>query len=339
MNKFPSKIRFLLKNIRYLSVVKIINLFKLRFDYIKHQLLKNNYKSNFPSFLSIELCNYCNLQCPECPVGRSMKSNQKKENLDFDLFTKLIDELKKQLLHVNLYFQGEPFLHPNWFEFVQKLQLSKIHSTISTNGQYNSKKHAENIVKSKLDKLIVAIDGTTQEVYEKYRIGGQLSRAIECIESVNYWKKKLNSITPYVEIQFLVLKTNEHQISDIKKLAKKLGVNNLSLKTAQLYDFEDNNPRLTTLNKFSRYKLSKEGKYILKAKQANRCWRMWSGAVVNTKGEVLPCCFDKNAEHVFGNINKETFSQCWNTKKAFSFRENILLDRKQFDICRNCTSK
>ena len=222
-------------------------------------------------------------------------------------------------------------------EMIDYAHKSKIYTSTSTNGQFLTEKITKEIVLSKLDKIIVSIDGSTQEIYETYRVGGSLQKAITGIENIVKWKKELRSITPFIEIQFLVLSTNEHQMSEMKYLAKKLNVNRLTFKTAQLSNFENGNILLPTNDKYSRYKLLKDGKYHIKSNLSNHCWRMWSGAVINCNGDVLPCCFDKSSEHSFGNINNDSLSNNWNNKKASYFRGKILQNRKQFDICRNCT--
>ena len=323
---------------KYISFKKIFNLIHLRYSYQINQLARSKNRFYQPHYISIELSNYCNLKCPECPVGTRENSHLTKNNFELELLTKIIDELKSNLFHAILYFQGEPFLNPNWFKIVRYINTAKIYTSTSTNGQMLNKQIAEKIILSGLDKLIVSIDGNTQDVYEQYRVGGNLAKVIEGIENVNYFKKKFNSVSPFIEIQFLVLKTNEHQLNDMRILAKKLNANKLSFKTAQLYDYKNGNPRMTTISKYSRYKKTKVGTYVLKHKQPNKCWRMWSGAVVNVNGEILPCCFDKESEYSFGNVRNSTFTDCWNSKIAFDFRESILTNRKQFEMCRNCTS-
>ena len=137
----------------------------------------------------------------------------------------------------------------------------------------------------------------------------------------------------------LVLKTNENQLVEMKQLAKSLKVDRLTFKTAQLYEFENGNDLMPTKAKYSRYKKQASGKFVIKNAQPNKCWRLWSGAVINVHGEVLPCCFDKASEYSFGNMSKNSFYSCWHSKKASDFREKIHQNRKLFEICRNCTSK
>jgi len=332
-----SDLKIVLRSFKYISISKLKNLFRILFSYLASRNKRVFNNNTMPFFLSIEPSDFCQLQCPECPVGVSKRKHG--TNIDFDLYKKIIDELKSTLFHLILYFQGEPLLNKNLINMIAYAHKSRIFTSTSTNAQLLNSELARQIVESGLDKLIISMDGITQEVYEKYRIGGKLALAIKGVEEVNYWKKQLKSETPFVEIQFIVFKTNEHQLKDMKHLANKLHVNRLTFKTAQLYDFENGNSLLTSIKKYARYSLNSNGKYEIKTKLNNHCFRLWSGAVVSAKGDYLPCCFDKNGTHAFGNLNTESFSAISNSKNAFDFKTSILQNRKQFEMCRNCTSK
>ena len=338
MKQYYIKSIRLFKSTNYLTILKITNWVKLILSYLYSSVLFLKNQNIYPHFISIETSNFCNLHCPECPVEKNNRSSHDKTTFSFELYKKLIDELKPTLQHVILYFQGEPFLCKQLVDFIKYTHESGIYSSTSTNGQFLNKQIAREIVLSGLDKLIVSIDGTTQEVYETYRVGGNLQKAIDGIKNIVEWKKELKSITPLVEIQFLVLKTNEHQMKEMQTLSKSLSADRITFKSAQLYDFEHGNDLLTTKNRYARYKRTKDGKYKIKGRQPNRCWRMWSGAVINVHGEVLPCCFDKSSGNSFGNINEQSFLECWQSSKATNFRNRIINNRMQFDMCKNCTS-
>jgi len=336
-NSISVKFKLLSIFIKYLSVRRILNFIALKLSFYSSFFKIIKLKNLSPYFISVELSNYCNLHCPECPVGISTKTKADKKLFNIEMFKSLIDELTPTLLHVILYFQGEPFINKLLPEFIHYAHKARIFTSISTNGQFITKNNAKEIVESGLDKLIVSVDGITQGVYEKYRVGGSLDKALDGIRQIVYWKNELKSVTPFVEMQCIVLKTNEHQLSEMKQTAKLLHVNRLIFKTAQLYDFKNGNKLMPSNKKYSRYKKLKDGTFRIKSSQPNRCERLWSGAVVNANGEVLPCCFDKTLEHSFGNIQNQSFAMSWHTKNASDFREKILQNRKQFEMCRNCT--
>ena len=290
-----------------------------------------------PSFISVEPANFCQLQCPECPVGKVQNKKSEKRFFDILQFKNLIDTLKPTLCQVIFYFQGEPLLNKNLPEMIQYAHQAGIYTSTSTNAQTLNSETAKSLVKSGLDKLIVSIDGTTQETYSTYRQGGSLEKVLEGVKQVVKWRNELKSTTPLLEIQFLVLKSNEHEMEEMQQLSKMLGADKLIFKTAQLYDFENGHSLLTSIKKYARYEQRSDGKYYIKGAQPNRCWRLWRGAVITANGDILPCCFDKKSEFSFGNITNGSFSACWHGEKANEFRQKILQNRKQFAICRNCT--
>lgn len=332
---FIQLIKHNIRSIRYLSFKKIFYLFVSELNY--------RFSSGFlskklqPVFISIEPADFCQLRCPQCPVG--MIARNKGALVDEIIVFETIDALKASLLHIIFYFQGEPLLNPRLSEYIQYAHRAGIYTSTSTNAMLLSSENARKIVESGLDKLIVSVDGTTQKVYEQYRRGGKLKLALDGIKYVQYWKKELKSNTPFVEMQFIVFGTNEFQIEDVKRLAKEVGADALKLKSAQIYDFEKPNPLHTSISRYSRYRKLEDGTYILKTKTSNRCRRVISGSVLNAKGEVLPCCFDKDSSYSYGNVKEDSFVTSWHSTKAQSFRKAVFSDRNQFEICRNCTEK
>jgi radical SAM protein with 4Fe4S-binding SPASM domain len=304
------------------------------FHYSK--LVKKPVQWGSPFSISLEPTTSCNLRCPECPSGlRAFTRPIGMLNQDF--FRKTIDELHKELLYLIFYFQGEPYLNPDFLDMVKYAHQKKIYTATSTNAHYLTDANAKRTVQSGLDRLIISIDGTTQEVYEQYRVGGKLNKVIEGTKQIVKWKKELKSKTPYIFFQFLVVKPNEHQIDDIKKLAAELGVDDVRFKTAQIYDYENGNELIPTIAKYSRYKKNENGTYSIKNKLLDHCWKLWHACVITWDGIVVPCCFDKDATHRFGDLKQESFKTIWQNSKYKAFRAQIIKGRKHIDICANCS--
>jgi radical SAM protein with 4Fe4S-binding SPASM domain len=257
--------------------------------------------------------------------------------LDLPLYKKIIDETHQELVWLILYFQGEPFLNKQFLEFVKYAAQKNIYTATSSNAHYFTDDMAKATVESGLDRLIISIDGTTQDTYGKYRIGGNVEKVIEGTERLLCWKKKLNRKTPHIIWQFIVFKHNEHQLPEIKKLAKQVGVDELGIKTAQIYDYQTSDNFIPENKDLSRYEKLPDGSYQIKNKLLNQCWRMWRGSVITWDGLVVPCCFDKDATHRFGDVTAQTFSEVWHSDKYNNFRNAILKSRKEIDICTNCT--
>lgn len=292
--------------------------------------------SGMPISIGIEPTTSCNLRCPECPSG--LRSFTRPTGmLEEKVFRNLIEELKGTLSYLTFYFQGEPYLHPKFLSLVKYASQQNIYTATSTNAHYLNDKQARDTVESGLDRLIISLDGTDQETYQQYRVGGNMEKVLEGTRNILKWRKELKSKTPYVVFQFLVVKPNEHQIPEVQRLAAEMGVDNVLLKTAQIYDYESGSDLMPTINKYSRYKKTGDGTWSIKNQLLNHCWKMWNSCVVTWDGKVVPCCFDKDAHYTLGDLSKNTFEEIWKGNAYNDFRKSILRSREEIEICKNCT--
>lgn len=319
-----------------LSWKRIANALQLVFGYYVSRITQKPIQWGEPISLSIEPTTACNLGCPECPSGLKMFSRPT-GNLKPELFEKIIDQVHQKLIYLTFYFQGEPFINKNFLRMVKYAADRKIFTSTSTNAHFIDEAVAEEIVHSGLDRLIISMDGTTQDVYEKYRVHGEVDKVLEGTKNIIAAKKRLKSATPVVIFQFLVVKHNEHQIDDLHTLADDLGVDEVALKTAQIYDYKNGSDLLPTDIKYSRYKKNASGIYEIKNKLYNHCWRLWHSAVITWDGDIVPCCFDKDAKYKMGTLEQHTFQDIWHNKTYKNFRNSIIQSRKNIDICQNCT--
>ena len=319
-----------------LTLRKAINALQVFSSYHYSKLSGKAQNSGLPVSISFEPTTSCNLRCPECPSGlRSFTRDT--GMLDPEFFMQTIDQLHKVLLYLTFYFQGEPFLHPRFPEMVKYASEKKIYTATSTNAHFLNDETARKTVESGLDRLIISIDGTTQETYEQYRIGGSLEKVLEGTRNIMKWKRVLKSKTPYTVFQFLVVSHNENQLEEVKKLAAHAGVDDVVFKTAQVYEFENGNELIPLNEKYSRYRKGRDGTWAIKNKLLNHCWKMWHSCVITWDGKIVPCCFDKDASHVMGSLQKKSFIEIWNSDAYKHFRQSLLKSRSEIEICKNCT--
>jgi radical SAM protein with 4Fe4S-binding SPASM domain len=319
-----------------LTPKRVWNMAQLVSSYYLSKWTKKPFKPGIPMTISFEPTTSCNLRCPECPSG--LRSFTRPTGmLQEDLFKKVIDEISDRLVYLIFYFQGEPFLNTSFLKLVKYASAKGIYTATSTNAHYLKDHVAKKTVESGLDRLIISIDGTTQETYEQYRIGGKLEKVIEGTKNIIKWKKELKSKTPHVIFQFLVVKPNQHQIDEVQALAKELGVDEVGLKTAQIYDYENGSPLIPTIDKYSRYEQLPNGKYEIKNALDHSCWKMWHSCVVTWDGKVVPCCFDKDAHYQLGDASQTTFEELWHSVEYNKFRNLLLESRSNIEMCKNCS--
>lgn len=319
-----------------LTPLRAWNILQLIFSYWLSKIGGRAIHFGLPTSISLEPTTSCNLRCPECPSGlRNFTRNT--GMLTDEIFEKTIDELSPRLTYLIFYFQGEPYLNPSFLKHVAYASKKKVYTATSTNAHYLGDKNAKATVESGLDRLIISIDGTTQETYEQYRVGGNLEKVIEGTKNIVKWKKQLKSKTPHIIFQYLVVKPNEHQLEEVKELAKNLGVNEVAFKTAQIYDYEQGSGLIPTIEKYARYKQKPDGKWEIKNKLLNHCWKMWHSCVITWDGKVVPCCFDKDAHYQLGSMEGANFNTIWKGTAYQQFRQSLIKSRSEIEMCKNCS--
>ena len=176
------------------SFTRALNATRIFSSYQTSRVLGKVKLAGMPISISFEPTTSCNLRCPECPSG--LRSFTRPTGmLDHSLFQRVIDQLAPTLSYLTFYFQGEPFLHPQFLEMVRYASQKGIYTATSTNAHYLKEDTAKATVESSLDRLIISIDGTTQDAYQSYRVGGSLEKVMEGTRNVVRWKKELKSKT------------------------------------------------------------------------------------------------------------------------------------------------
>jgi len=315
---------------------RIWNLVLLKLSFYLSTIFRIHKFWGKPSFISIEPTNICNLLCPECPTGNET-SIVEKGKMTLETFKRVIDETKKTTMYMNFFFQGEPFINSNATEMIKIARDAGIAVGTSTNAHYITEKNAKEIVNSGLSKIIFSLDGYNQETYELYRRNGKFEKVIRGLKALSEAKKELNSTTPLIELQCLLLKHTEHEKPRIKEIGNKYGADAVIFKTAQFYSAE--NLHLVPETKNSRYILNEETQTLeRKTPPKNKCWRMWSSNVFAWNGNVVPCCFDKDHTFSYGNILDNSLEDILTNKQTQRFKTTVHENRSSIKMCQNCTS-
>ena len=289
-----------------------------------------------PMFVSVEPASVCQLHCPECPVGRAQRTDRfadrRQTYMSLDLFRRVLAEVKKTAWVIQFYFQGEPLLHKDLPQMIREAHDEGLFTIVSTNAQAMTTELAEALIAAGLSRIIISMDGLTQDSYGAYRIGGSVEKCKEALRLLRAAKERLHGRT-MIELQCLRLRSNEHEWKAFKAQYKALGADRLVFKTAQLYDYADGHPLMPTEVRYSRYVKGADGHYHRRSLRRG-CMRVWSGVVVTTTGEVLPCCYDKAHAYAYGNIMGASLAELFGNEKANAFRLSAL--KEQPTICKEC---
>lgn len=309
---------------------------------------------SYPYFALIDPSSVCNLRCPLCPTGMGDMSRPH-VLMKFDDYKRIIDQLGDYLLSILFTNWGEPFLNKDFIRMIDYTKHVKHVPFTSVDTNLNvdmSDEEIDRLVRSDLDLMCIALDGATQETYEKYRRGGNLQKVIDTSKRILQRRKELGKERPFVVWQIIVLKQNEHEIGKALQLAKDTGVDALRIAAAQVYmseidktfeqSFEASKEFLPALgSEYSGY--TKEGKRKF---PITTCSWLWKGVVVNSDSGVQPCCAIYPKKYDFADMSKaESFKSIWNGKDYQEARKAVadpayarrLFEQKSSNVCVPCT--
>ncbi len=283
----------------------------------------------------IEVCRFCNLKCPSCPIGRGKIKNAEMMSLkDFKL---IIDKIKFSVNELSLFNYGESLLNPeiiNMIKYAKKSGIKKVN--MHTNGLLLEKKLAQKLVKSGIDYINFSVDGASNKTYQKYRIGGDLNVVVKNVSYFLKLRKKLKLKNPIVSMQFIVMKHNQHEVAEFAKTWRNFGADEINFKTFNAYmsGYEDRGHNLKYLpekSNFTRYKTF-EAKELSELYKTKHCVWVWENLVINSNGDISLCCHDFNAKFSLGNILRD--DNWWNNESRRKLQTKIQSHKN--NLCKHC---
>jgi len=290
----------------------------------------------YPVTAMIEPTRRCNLACPMCPVGSHR--TYRAQDMSFERFRKVIDEMAPFLIHLFLHNYGESFLHKDIYHMIQYAKKQGIPDVnVSTNGHFLD---PSQLIDSGLDEIMISLDGITQETYATYRRGGKLEKVIENIRGLYEEKKSRQKEKPLMELQFIIMRHNQDQMDGFRKLAAELGADRVRFKT---FNVRMSGPEaremgvefLPTHTAYTRYQ-DRHGRVLKRHLEENRCKWPWEWVVINSDGHVVPCCNDFNSSYSMGNVFEQSFHDIWFGTKYNRFRESIVKRWRKIPLCIEC---
>jgi radical SAM family protein len=187
-----------------------------------------------PSRLYIECTAACNISCnqaccaPETGITRTRQAGM----LDYDLFTRVVDEAGPTLGRIDFFNYGEAFLHKRALDMVEhiKSRYPHVYLYTSTNGLAFTEDAARRLARSGIDEVTFSIDGATPESYVKYRQRGDFAKAIRNLAALVDEKHARGLDVPFVNWRYILFIHNDSdaEMDLARATAARIGVDRLS---------------------------------------------------------------------------------------------------------------
>ncbi len=292
-----------------------------------------------PQYVQIEITNECNLNCKMCF----------RHFLDLDIkhmpiadFKRIVDKLEGvQTITPSGY--GEPLMHPDIIEAIKYCKDKGFEVQITSNGLLlNTEEKVNELINSKLDSITFSLESINNNNND---FGHPNKMALLNIKKLVEYKKQLNSITPRITLQTLMVKNKENDIFDIIEWGVENGVDRINAARFELNTLPDvKRPSIEEEKKmfkvFNKYRkkygiridciqdqvytgikgfIYKHFKYLLHMDK--HCIRLKDFMQIGVNGEIKPCCALN--EYVMGNMLSDDLKTIWNSKKYNNFRKNF----------------
>ncbi len=308
--------RYALALLRHARWSKVINLLRVEYRRARNN---PNLRGLYPWSLVVDISNVCNLRCPLCTMGQ--RRLIPRENLmSLENYVSLVEPLRDYLFLVFLYNWAEPFFNRDIYKIIRWNTQARLATFVSSN--LNVTIDAEELVRSGLQQLVISGDGITQDVYEKYRVGGNLAQVLENLKNLVAAKRRLKSRLPYIEWQCLVTRYNEGQLDEIKRTILGLGADEVRFANLNLFSADDRAaarrdwlPQNPAYRAFAAESPRRESERTVR----RPCYWLWRTAVINANGGAMPCCLFDVPD--WGNALTEPFGTLWNNERFDAARK------------------
>lgn len=253
----------------------------------------------FPDSVLLETSAYCNLNCTMCANNMI---HRPKGFMNMRLYKKIVNEVASENPNASVWFAfyGEPLIIRYKLYYMIRYAKEKglTNTYLNTNAMLLSNEIAEMIADSGLDHLIVGLDGNSPETHDKIRVGASYKTVRDNVIYLNNIIKKSNR-GPKIEMQFIVMDQNEHELDDYKKF---WASQHIAVKVR----------RRNTWGGL----VDKDG-YI--SEKLNRIACGWAVSIcpITWDGQVVACGVDCDSAYSFGNVNQKTIKEIWANKQEF----------------------
>jgi len=267
----------------------------------QNEFLRNERVLGHPFQLTLEPGNVCNLRCPLCPTT-TREARLPKGFLRFEDARRILERFPYTVQLV-LSNWGEPFLNKDIFRIVRLARERDIRVQIESNFTLFDEEKSRALVASGLDVLVVALDGASQETYERYRVGGRFADVLANVRTLRRVQDELGDRRTEVRWKFVVNRFNEHELERARALATELG---MTFQVVTIWTPPDERKTWLPVDV-----AHTDGRNVRGGPP--RCHHLWQAVSVNFNGDVFPCCSEFAPSDRLVNVLEQPFEPVWNS--------------------------
>ncbi|HEX2032099.1 MAG TPA: radical SAM protein [Actinomycetota bacterium] len=323
-----------------------------------------------PRHVQFEVTGACNLRCRMCLVRYQPPINKIQGSLPFELFRRVVDAIPG-LRKITLQGLGEPLLAPDLFAMIEYVKPRGIRMGFNTNATLLTRDRAERLVDGQLSWLHFSLDGATASTFEGVRDGASFDRVRRNIEGLVEVMRERGTRTPRLELVFVAMRRNVHELADVVRLAGAWGIGKVWVQNLS-HSFSDTEPagRFSEIRSFAAAEALWNGnghgdggaaRAFAEARHAAEevgvtlrlpereegagprqegepgCWWPFGETYITHDGKVLPCCMVMGPERAtLGDLNVEDFPSIWHGPAYRDFRRALLSARPP-EVCEGCS--
>ena len=345
--KFEKDINFFIAELKEKNIINTdIPIPKATKEYIQYKISTdcsqyenfNNKKRYFTSlnkildYIYLELNYRCNLKCKHCYNPKNCNN----EEINFNQAKKIIDEAYELGISTVILTGGECTINKDFLKIAKYIRKKYLELGILTNAQklYDDPKFFNELVKIYPTLVKISLYSMNADIHDNITtVKGSFYKTISVI-------KKLIQKNINVKIVCPQLSYNPESYKEVKKFAKSLDCrfstschfinnknnNNMEAKLNKKYIEKFYNETVNESSPIGQF--SKKNTFI--------CDAGFNTLSINPKLDIIPCV---GVNYVFGNYNKISLKELWNTSIAEfqkQYRPHNLKECFKYDYCKFC---
>jgi radical SAM protein with 4Fe4S-binding SPASM domain len=315
-----------------------------------------------PSYLVLDVTLRCNIRCRGCFFHGSPDPKRMPVSHQItDVTSEVVDRICREFprlgkTEIFLIGEGEPFLHPDLFNFVASFKKAGLKVHIFTNGTLLDEGRIEKIINSNLDVLVVTFWAVNEQEHENCHPGVStifLEKRIKGLELLKQAKQRKSQELPLVCVSMPLNKYNYLNLEERMALIRQTHCDSVYLNFFRNWGSDSQDLTLSMEDsdaiRKDLLKMKKELKavgvennideYLSRVKLAPNFWNRipcyvgWFQTYITVDGTVIPC---SHCYYQVGNLLDTPFKAIWNGTKMKKFRRhgiNLIRENSPFKYC------